>query len=173
MIKIISSLAFIFLSSCALNGLDRSRILESANKFDADGNEIQVVRQQLALAPPNSKNLPRGILVSVTNSLAQHEPDVSVEICSDTGKKLQYCLVSETLIPYGQRRDFYVSEDQLNKLLENGTRIEWRFNDSYSNSMIHWSCYEHPSFKPDPHKLNVVDLQVTQINTISYSCKVK
>jgi hypothetical protein len=130
------------------------------------------LREELKLADKAAGSYTNGLLLTVKNSLHQHEPKLSVEICSPMENGTEYCLVNKKLIKYDQSQEFYVPVEDLKKLMGGDKKITWRFNETYSNSLIHWHCYEKPDIQIDLTKLNKADIKVTQINTASYSCRV-
>lgn len=127
-----------------------------------------------------------GLLLEVTNRLGTHEPRLSVEVCSRSlensqtrkpgEKQSRLCFVSESMVEYGETQNFYLPAKDVQRLLSIGgtNSIQIRFNDDYSQSLIHWHCWEHPSTEiADAKGLTRFKVEATQINLASYSCRIK
>ncbi len=115
--------------------------------------------------------------MEVTNLLATHQPQLSVMVCSYNQDKTrnQLCYVSDVLIAYQATGKFYLDQASFNNMLAISTNnaIQFEFNDTYSNSLIHWHCSENRSTQVlKPTALVHMVVTATQINILSYSCTV-
>lgn len=128
-----------------------------------------------------------GLYINLTNHLIHRKPDLSLKICADSTKnedeiekKDQYCLALQgDLVAYNQTVGIYVPEEKLSKLMahsdsDNRGKVSFYFNDNYSRSKSHWHCADHVYTQLDADSTDLQELQieVTQINTFSYSCHI-
>lgn len=187
----LSVFIFCFGTACGGDngGLTKSRELGDTNheyiERDKSGNEIYrgsylVTREKLPSSNEQKNSYSDGVYFSVKNLLSNQRPDVSFEVCSysleSSGKRDdKLCFVSENLIKYGKSKNFFLSRNDLSRLLGygEGRKFAIKFNDNYSRSLTHWGCWDYRTLEVnDLDKLSEFKIEVTQINNLSYSCRV-
>lgn len=138
---------------------------------------------KLSIKSSNPDAAKGGLAFKIKNRLVQHKPDLSIEVCAiddDPTKKIEdraLCISNPQRVKYGAQTIFHVNKSQLEKLLLKNPKgeITLRFNDTYSNSLVHWFCWEHPHISIDKSNKQTQSfgVTVTQSNNLSYSCRVK
>ena len=166
--------------------LSHSRRSGTSQSEDENGNvRFLHTKETLVTANGNVDDYADGAHFHVSNFLAQHRPELSFSICSvsdhepgegrsDAHERL--CFVSESMIKFGESADFYLPKQDLDRLLTvgNSSSFSVGFNDTYSRSLIHWYCWGHTRTKvSDPNGLNKYNIEATQINMASYSCRLE
>lgn len=122
-----------------------------------------------------------GLSITIKNSLAQHRPKLKFEVCSantaTTEDKKDFCYASDVAVNYKDSAYFTINKGKLDELLKNSDEnaIMFRFKDSYSNSLVYWHCYDNVKTKirTDTTVTQFLRVQVTQINSLSYSCRIE
>ncbi len=159
-------------ASCGLgskDNFDESRKLGKTTR-ESDGKTVETLREELKVADKAADAYKKGLFLTIKNSLSTHEPKLSVELCSALENDSEFCLINKKVIKYDESVNYYISENDLKKLMDKDNKIRWNFNETYSNSIIHWHCHENSGMKVDSNKLNKAEVKVTQINNLSYSC---
>lgn len=155
----------------------QSRNLGTSSVKDDFGNTRTITVASLPSTTLDPTTLANGLYIEMSNSLANHKPQLSLKVCSHNQNQSsdKLCFVSDVVIDYQSKGHFYLEQGNFSKILNLSTNnsIQFEFNDTYSNSRIHWHCSEFPSSKVNnPGALVRMKVGVTQINNVSYSCTV-
>lgn len=148
--------------------------------------ERSLEKGNLGSAKESASQYSDGLFLEVTNHLIHYKPELSVAVCSaqpSSRKDNEYrddslCFISDKLIKYGETANFYLPQGDLERVLtksagRSGRSISIQFNDTHSNSYIHWHCWEHIETELTKSGLNHLSVTATQINMASYSCHVE
>lgn len=171
---IIRILFFLFISLAGACRTDSS--LENSKKpvDDEDPNRgISIVGEAQQIHHIDEKDR-EGIIVKLQNHLIAEKPDLSMQVCNNDIEGKHYCINIKGKVPFSVEEDYLFLLDQkhIDKILEHSVQKElsFYFNDTHSRAAIHWHCWNGSGvFDPNVENINV---EVTQINNLSYSCKV-
>ncbi len=173
------------LESSRKTGVERSENSDTASRTpnSPPRRERTLEKGTLSSTDGSPSQYSDGLFIEVTNQLIHHKPDLSVAVCStlntrrerDQNREESLCFISDKLISYGNTANFYLPQSELDRILarSTGRNVSIKFNDSNSNSFIHWFCWEHSETEISNNGLSHLKVAATQINMASYSCHIE
>ena len=163
---------FVFLGACRTD----SNVNDSKGPI-GDGKEDSGVAIVGEAKPLNhiSERGSNGMVVKLQNHLIANKPDLSMQTCNSDIKGKRYCINIKDNVPFSLHKDylFFIDQTLITKALEKSAekKIVFTFNDTHSGSLVHWRCWKGAGIANPNAK--TVTVEVTQVNTLSYSCTAK